>query len=223
MTELRKVAAKYLRRVHVSPIIGFVEDHLFALQSDAFRLAEALDPAPLDWSSPEADAFDLQAFAEEVMKPQQEAMSAAISRMLARMEPYPLPFEIPHAFVEWSDPAPKTREVTDETMRLVGLAMDQPAVQYDTSKWPRVVVDSPKFDRFPDTDVRPYLEQIDTWVKDMARQHADARERPMVEWLEDVGTVVPGFGPDAAREIVRRRDDIMGHPLAGGEIDRAGD
>ena len=201
----RSNVAALLRATNVSPVIGWVEDHLFWLQREAFLLAERLDPSTVDYDT--ADWPDLTSWAEEVIKPQQEAVSAAVARMLARMDPYPIEFEIPRAFVDWKDPVTPDIEGVTETVRKA-FEDGQPIPAVDMESF-REAARQVKFEPFDTTDVQPFIDRINTFAADLARQVHEAREAPMVEWLEEVGGAVGDFGPDTAREIVRRRDELL--------------
>jgi hypothetical protein len=109
----------------------------------------------------------------------------------------------------WRDPAPRDIEGVKEVVR-EAYENGQPVEPAVMAKLTAPIkVNEHLFGPFEHTDLAPYLEQFDNMVRDVIRANADAKEQTMAAWLDDVGTVVPGFDADAARQIVAERDRFL--------------
>jgi hypothetical protein len=218
---IRKSIATALRSFEAYDVAARIEQRLYLVEIAASRLAQRLDPVdPAEWTGEgwtdmgwvtSADAFGgyvapLQGRAAE----SRAAWDAVLAPILARLD----------AGSIWRTPAPRTAAMTEESIEKISEAMKKPvsvSVDFGAIRYPLdfevptpfvdFEVPTPFVDSaFHDFDVRPYMDMIDGFARDLARQQHESREQRMADWLDDVGSVAPGFGADAAREIVAERE-----------------
>jgi len=182
---------------------------LYGAAAKCYAFADKVDP-------PEAVDFDLDAMLRdditsaeawlEIERSIREGAERARARYFDDLER-----RLVHgdSDVVWRDPAPRDIEGLKEVVR-EAYENGQPVEPKVMAQIPKVVVSDEKLlGPFEHHDLAPYLEQFDNMVRDIIRANADAKEQTMADWLDDVGTVVPGFDSDAARQIIAERDRFL--------------
>lgn len=196
LTMFRQAMADAARRVDMEPFIRACEELGHRVEIKAFSIAQRIDPRPADpWMTVGTDDGDYERFAEEIMRPMQEAVGRMMDRATAA-DYYGVPFQVPTPFVH---------EAAEHILRPEILEQVRQASERGEVLTPQqmAALKVDKFAPFDQTDMAPFVDMVNDHVREVSLAYAKARD----EALRDILVKERGLDETALDQWVGLTDE----------------